>query len=66
MCCNAKPVGSLNEDDLDDILNGEKAKEYRVGLLTGELHQDCATCPDRKTGEIVELRQMVKDWKARS
>ena len=66
MCCNAKPVGDLNKDSLDDILNGEKAKEYRAGLLTGNLLPDCATCPDRPMGEIVQLRTMVKNWKAKN
>lgn len=61
LCCNAKPVGDLNVDNLDDIINGEKAKEYRAGLLTGKLHQDCVTCPDKPVGEIFELRKLVKE-----
>lgn len=62
LCCNAGPVGSLKIDTLDDILNSERAQDYRRGLLTGNVMPECRTCPDRPSGEPERLVQIVQKY----
>jgi alpha-D-ribose 1-methylphosphonate 5-triphosphate synthase subunit PhnL len=62
MCCNSGPVGSLKDNTLDTILNNDKIKQYRIGLLTGALMPDCLKCPDREVVNIDKQTTLVKNW----
>ena len=62
MCCNAPPVGSLLDGPLDDILNSDEAISYRTGLLSGNVKDACANCPDRPCGSTEELKKHVQNY----
>ena len=59
LCCFAPPVGSLTDDGLGPILNGEEAMKYRYGLLTGELMPACLKCPEKPHGTRERLTELV-------
>ena len=47
LCCWSKAVGNLHGSSLSEVLRGEKARELRRTLLSGELIDDCRNCPAR-------------------
>tara|TARA_B110001454_G_C12521181_1_gene351135 strand:+ start:108 stop:467 length:360 start_codon:yes stop_codon:yes gene_type:complete len=59
LCCYTPPVGSIEEDNIDDIVNNEKSMAYRQGLLNGELIGNCRNCPEKPLIPINELREAV-------
>lgn len=53
-CCIVKDtmIGNVATRPLVDVINGDGIKEYRAGLLTGNLKPECQTCtyvPDTDT-----------------
>jgi len=62
LCCNAPPVGSLDEEELDDILNNQNTMQYRFGLLNGTPEQACQLCPDREITTTEELKIKVREY----
>ena len=53
-CCIVKDtmIGNVATKPLIDVINGDGIKEYRAGLLTGNLKPECQTCtyvPDTDT-----------------
>jgi len=61
-CCWMKSLGSLKSEDLENLLNGENAKKYRLGLLTGELMPECKVCPVREPIPLRYQIQNVRDY----
>lgn len=61
-CCWMKSLGNLKSENLETILNGEKAKLYRKGLLTGELMSECKVCPVRESLPLQYQIQNVRDY----
>jgi MoaA/NifB/PqqE/SkfB family radical SAM enzyme len=61
-CCWMKSLGNLKTENLETILNGEKAKLYRKGLLTGELMSECRVCPVRESLPLQYQIQNVRDY----
>ncbi len=61
-CCWMKSLGNLKSENLETILNGDKAKLYRKGLLTGELMSECRTCPVRESLPLQYQLQNVKNY----
>ncbi len=44
-CCSAvEDIGNLNDNDIVEILNGDKAKEVRKYIIEGKWHSQCAQC----------------------
>lgn len=62
LCCYHTPVGSVNNKSLDEVLNSEEAKAYRLGLLTGDLKPACQLCGDKKLVSPEELKRVVEEW----
>ena len=62
LCCYYTPVGSIIDKPLDEVLNGEEAKSYRLGLLTGDLKPMCKLCGDKKIVSTEELKHAVEEW----
>ncbi len=58
-CCWSKPIGNLNDQTIDEILEGEPVRAYRSGLLTGDLPEDCAKCPARAHVPLGELEKKL-------
>ena len=61
-CCWMKSLGNLKGESLDHILNGEQARAYRKGLLTGELMPECKVCPVRESIPLQYQIQNVKNY----
>lgn len=62
LCCNMPPVGSLEDDTLENILNNQESQQYRQGLLSGNVMPHCRTCPDRQIGDPNDLLRIVKKF----
>ncbi len=59
-CCWHRPVHSLGTNQpLSEVLNGRRMRELRRSLLTGELTDDCRSCPSRGWVPTGELRRKV-------
>jgi radical SAM protein with 4Fe4S-binding SPASM domain len=44
-CCSAvNDLGNLNDDPINDILNGKKARSVRKAIIKGKWHQQCSNC----------------------
>ena len=61
-CCWMKSLGNLKTESLDFVLNGERAKMYREGLLTGKLMPECKVCPVRKPIPLKYQSENVQDY----
>ncbi len=62
-CCvtmRQEGIGSLKDQSLTEILSGEKAREFRRGLLSGELSKSCVGCSMARPGEVTELRSIIE------
>jgi radical SAM protein with 4Fe4S-binding SPASM domain len=62
LCCYNTKVGNLRDGSLDDIINGEKSKQYRIALLSGDPLPLCAICGDKPVCSTDQLRQRVDEW----
>jgi len=62
LCCYTTKVGNLRDGSLEEIINGELAKQYREGLLTGNPMPLCRSCGDKPACSISQLKQKVDDW----
>lgn len=62
LCCYGTVVGNLSDGPIDDILNNDRAKEYRSKLLEGSPMPKCLNCGDKKTCSTEELTQKVNEW----
>lgn len=62
-CCTffarspALSVGNINEQSLEEIWNGDKIKEIRRQLLTGDLNPTCKVCLSQRDVEAFEQVQ---------
>jgi molybdenum cofactor biosynthesis enzyme MoaA len=58
-CCAHSPVGTVNGSGhtLGGVLNNDKVRQMRRGLLLGRLDPECAVCTTRKPVERSELRR---------
>lgn len=61
LCCWSREVGNLHEQSMDEIVQGEKARKMRGGLLTGDLDEDCVRCPARGVLTIAKLTHKVEE-----
>jgi len=60
-CCFHRPIYSLSKgESLLSVFNNIPMKEMRRGLLTGNLPEDCQTCPARAWTTPWKLRLKVK------
>lgn len=62
ICCYSEVVGNLKDNTLEEVLNGRRAMEYRDGLLTGNLVQKCANCPDKQVIGLEQLASRVSGY----
>ncbi len=62
LCCNSPPIGSINNTEIEAIINNDKANNYRDGLLSGNLQLACQSCPDRKSVLLSELVAIVHEY----
>jgi hypothetical protein len=62
LCCNAPPIGKLDDHSLAEILDGPEAKKYRLGLINGSPLPHCSSCPDRKSVPTIELVEAVERY----
>lgn len=60
LCCWSGSVGRLEGGDLEAIVEGEMAREFRAGLLSGELPPDCARCKVRGRTTVADLTEQVR------
>jgi hypothetical protein len=58
-CCRRPPIGTLTEDSLPTILNGDKARELKANLLSGRLDDHCMNCQARAMTSPAQLAQKV-------
>jgi MoaA/NifB/PqqE/SkfB family radical SAM enzyme len=64
-CWNPEPMGDLSQgDSLRDIPYGNRFRELRRQLLTGELPSACTHCPARPWVPIDKQRETVRIWQA--
>jgi len=61
ICCWQPAVGNLKNDSYQDIVNNESAREIRRGLLTGDMHYNCANCQARGLIARKELIEKVEN-----
>lgn len=63
-CCVAlEPIGNLNNGQkLSSILNSDKIKKIRQGLLSGNLENDCLLCTQKTWIEIEKLKEKVEKY----
>lgn len=61
-CCHSKPIGSIVDKALEDIINGKELEAYKTGLFTGELTVNCQYCPARRRCTIEELRSALQQY----
>ena len=47
-CASTYPLGNVNEHSLDDILDGEKIRDVRQSLLSGDKPGHCQYCYDNE------------------
>lgn len=50
-CCWHPPIGNLNEQRFEEIVNGAQARELRQSLLDGHLCRECQECGRR--GKVI-------------
>lgn len=62
LCCNGAHVGNLHHDTLLNILNNEKSREYRQGLIEGKPLTNCKKCVDKPICTTDELMDEVKKY----
>lgn len=62
-CMRPEPVGLLQDGTLSEILNGDKVKRLRRGLLTGNLDKHCRICHWREAINIDDYRGNVLQMK---
>ena len=61
-CCWHRPIHSLGASQpLGEVFNNTRMKRLRLELLTGELPDDCRTCPTRGWTPVAKLRE--KAWR---
>lgn len=50
-CCAGNPnmLGNLNDQGIEQILNGDKLKEIRSALRQGQTHEYCRNCVERES-----------------
>ena len=58
-CCWHSPIGTLQENTLEEILSGAKAQSLRKSLLSGDLNKHCKKCPARENCTTTELESSV-------
>lgn len=60
-CCIVKDrfVGNLNDQSLAEMINGETMRNWRRGLLTGDLPKDCRDCTYVPPTDLETLRNAV-------
>jgi MoaA/NifB/PqqE/SkfB family radical SAM enzyme len=58
-CCYRPAIGSLKQQPLRAILNGDAAIALRGQLMTGDLAGHCMTCPARPVVSIREFEALV-------
>ena len=59
-CCianNDRPLGSLTDQTLDEIVNSTTAREIRLKMLSGQRCIECATCYMLEDQGVVSRRQ---------
>lgn len=61
-CCHSKPIGSIINQNIEDIINSGQLHEYRTGLLTGNLTISCRNCPARRKCSIEELHSALEKF----
>lgn len=62
-CIMTERLGTLGVDgNLSDLFHGQLLREYRYGLLSGELKGSCKDCHSRGWVSIEELARKVKDY----
>lgn len=60
-CCFHRHIYSLSQgESLSTVFNNIPMKEMRRGLLTGNLPEDCRTCPARAWTSLRKLRLKVR------
>jgi MoaA/NifB/PqqE/SkfB family radical SAM enzyme len=59
-CCYHPVVGSLKQQSLSGVLNGEAAVALRRQLMTGALCDSCMCCPSRPIVGLGEFRAIVQ------
>lgn len=59
-CCVREPVGNIHRESLANILNGQKIKDLRRSLLTGEIDETCRACGLRGFATPDALQAAVK------
>jgi radical SAM protein with 4Fe4S-binding SPASM domain len=62
LCCYNTNVGNLRDGSLDDVLNNDRAKAFRAGLLNGKPLPRCQTCGDKAVCSPEELKEKVQEW----
>lgn len=61
LCCWSLPLGTLEEQSLEEIVQGKSARELRAGLLSGDLAECCLNCPARTWTTLGALERRVDD-----
>jgi MoaA/NifB/PqqE/SkfB family radical SAM enzyme len=59
-CCWHPPVGNLERDSLESIVNDGAVVALRMRLLTGDLDEYCASCPTRPAIKAVEFSKLIE------
>lgn len=63
-CCHYGTIGSLKENTLTEVLEGEPNRKLRERLLSGNLDTLCATCPGRPWTDIASQETEVAAYLA--
>jgi radical SAM protein with 4Fe4S-binding SPASM domain len=65
-CWFYSALGNVKQEPFDEIVNGQRFRELRRELLTGQLRAQCRECPSRSTattdGLLSRLRASKKEF----
>lgn len=62
-CCinGYTSFGNINNNSVDDILNGEKIKKFKSDMLSGIVHTGCVDCINAEKNGMHSYRQYFED-----
>lgn len=61
-CINTQKIGSIIDDEPEEILNGENLKKLRESLQNGVRHESCSACWKIEHSGGTSMRQKMLSW----
>ena len=61
-CCHSKPIGSIENQSMEEIINSQELEAYKIGLFTGKLTVSCQYCPARRKCTTEELHAALDKY----